>query len=538
MEHPTGRRPSYKVAECTPMKSTIVLSFAASVALLACSPPVTTPPEDASRLDGAVSDSTSMVPEVSCPAGETVCTSGALMACVDLRADPLNCGACGTVCEMGQICASGACACRAGRTACGGACVDTQTDSANCGMCGRACPSGQSCASGACACPMGQMACGAACVNVQVDPSNCGMCGRACAATESCSAGACSSVCGRGTTSCGGMCINPQTDSTHCGSCGNACGASRSCVMGRCVPPNDTRAAAATLMLTDGETTVMGNTDGATHDGPSVGCSCTSGADVWYRFTLAREELVYFDTAGSSFDTSLVVTDATGVPVSAQVSLGSAQRGLCNDDSACPMAGGFTNANQSRTWGRLAAGTYYVVVGGCTAGAFVLHAQHLRIDAGTSFAGYIAAGVGGVSGQLPFRSTTNGSCATPSVSSPSTGEEFRMFVTCGGTQQLFSVCASDGGTYERSQGLTSFDPVLFVRSAATNAELACNDDGMTMGAIDCRGTGGDMAQFGARLGSVATARGMHAIFVDSRTGGDATIVQMDYTMRYAVRNAP
>ena len=40
-----------------------------------------------------------------CPAGETVCGG----ACVDLTSDPLNCGACSTVCGAGQVCSNSAC---------------------------------------------------------------------------------------------------------------------------------------------------------------------------------------------------------------------------------------------------------------------------------------------------------------------------------------------------------------------------------------------------------------------------------------------
>jgi hypothetical protein len=56
-----------------------------------------------------------------------------------------------------------------------------------------------------------------------------------------------------------------------------------------------------------------------------------------------------------------------------------------------------------------------------------------------------------------------------------------------------------------------------------------------MGALDCRGTGGDTMQFGSRLNDISAPRGIHAVYVDSRTGGDATLAAMDYTLRYAVR---
>jgi hypothetical protein len=72
---------------------------------------------------------------------------------VSLQSDPLNCGACGTVCPSGQFCSQGTCQATSGcapLTLCGTACVDTQTDAKNCGTCGTVCPSGAKCVAGAC----------------------------------------------------------------------------------------------------------------------------------------------------------------------------------------------------------------------------------------------------------------------------------------------------------------------------------------------------------------------------------------------------
>ncbi|MFO0610921.1 MAG: FG-GAP-like repeat-containing protein, partial [Polyangiales bacterium] len=60
------------------------------------------------------------------------------------------CGACGSRCAPGQLCAWGACACAPGRAACGGRGVDVARDTDHCGACDRACPRGQDCAGGAC----------------------------------------------------------------------------------------------------------------------------------------------------------------------------------------------------------------------------------------------------------------------------------------------------------------------------------------------------------------------------------------------------
>jgi MYXO-CTERM domain-containing protein len=73
-------------------------------------------------------------------------------SCVDVKSDPLNCGACGTTCAAGQVCSAGLCAtdCATGMTQCDRACVDLSTDLLNCGACGTACLEGQTCDQGIC----------------------------------------------------------------------------------------------------------------------------------------------------------------------------------------------------------------------------------------------------------------------------------------------------------------------------------------------------------------------------------------------------
>jgi hypothetical protein len=42
---------------------------------------------------------------VDCPSGMTPCS----LRCVNLRTDPLHCGACGRTCPEGAVCTDGAC---------------------------------------------------------------------------------------------------------------------------------------------------------------------------------------------------------------------------------------------------------------------------------------------------------------------------------------------------------------------------------------------------------------------------------------------
>lgn len=73
-------------------------------------------------------------------------------------------------------------------TLCGDSCVDTDTDRAHCGACGTSCEAGEICADGGCvvSCMTGFEVCDDACTDTQYDPSHCGGCGMACAAGEAC----------------------------------------------------------------------------------------------------------------------------------------------------------------------------------------------------------------------------------------------------------------------------------------------------------------------------------------------------------------
>ncbi|KAF3777939.1 STIG1 protein [Nymphaea thermarum] len=57
--------------------------------------------------------------------------------CVDLKTDGLNCGKCGSKCEVNEAC-------------CNGKCVNLATDRKNCGSCGNKCRQGSNCSYGMC----------------------------------------------------------------------------------------------------------------------------------------------------------------------------------------------------------------------------------------------------------------------------------------------------------------------------------------------------------------------------------------------------
>lgn len=94
--------------------------------------------------------------------------------CFDLQTDPAHCGSCRTVCDDGQACLAGACACPNAQTECGGFCCAAASciDDACCPTdrtCGTACcdadeicgdPETATCVAGQGTCPTGADTCG------------------------------------------------------------------------------------------------------------------------------------------------------------------------------------------------------------------------------------------------------------------------------------------------------------------------------------------------------------------------------------------
>jgi hypothetical protein len=344
-------------------------------------------------------------------------------------------------------------------------------------------------------------------------------------------------ICRAGTETCSagsfGACIGQTTPISEI--CGN--GLDDNCnglVDEGCGPANDTRAGAFAVTLGTSEVIRTGTTTGATHDAPSVTCACTSGPDVWYSFSVPTAGVVYIDTAGSSFDTSLVITDGSGIPVPGQSSNGRPEAGLCNDDSGCGIQNEFTSGLQSRTWGYFSPGTYYVAVGGCSSGNFTLRFQYLPRDVGSYFYNDRLSGDSSTSTVLVGTSAAAGTCG-----GTASGEDVRWIISCGSTQFL-SLCRNDGGNWQRrdsASSTTNYDPSLYIRSARTGAEVTCNDDGGSTAPSDCRGYIGsdtnslDTVHWGSRINNVAVPRGLNAVFVDERTAGSGMYYQLRYTIR-------
>jgi hypothetical protein len=159
-----------------------------------------------------------------CPEGEIPCGE----FCIDPETDRLNCGGCGSVCDVTEQCVAGDCTCPEPYIDCGGTCVNSQIDRRHCGECNHACDALAVCTSGSCVCPEGYDDCGGDCVDLNTDNANCGSCGNACTGGAFCNgSGDCATECGPPYTLCNPgaepYCADLQVDPLNCSACGSAC---------------------------------------------------------------------------------------------------------------------------------------------------------------------------------------------------------------------------------------------------------------------------------------------------------------------------
>jgi hypothetical protein len=125
--------------------------------------------------------------------------------------------------------------CPVGKTDCDGACVSLRSDHANCGACGYACGALEVCSGSACACATGIDVCDGTCTDLARDPDHCGSCDTACAPDAFCGGvGGCVAACSGATVPCARACVDVASDVHHCGACGNACAPGESCRGGQC----------------------------------------------------------------------------------------------------------------------------------------------------------------------------------------------------------------------------------------------------------------------------------------------------------------
>jgi hypothetical protein len=254
-------------------------------------------------------------------------------------------------------------------------------------------------------------------------------------------------------TRCAGACVDTASDENNCGGCNRRCGTGQTCVAGACqaVRPGETRFNA--IAAPAGNTVAVVNT--ALYRNDTTGaCGCTAGSDVFYTFTLTAPEIVYADTVGSTFDTSLFLQDSMGNNIAAA---GLPAGATCNDDGGLA---GCATGRQSQIMAQLGPGQYFLVLSGCATGVANVRVQ--RVAVGNGAARALAQGSSVVSG------TTMG-----------TG---RVTATCcsGGPEDTFywyTCPAFAGGTFNASTcGRATWDTELAQLSPGRGLTAVCNDD--------------------------------------------------------------
>ena len=284
---------------------------------------------------------------------------------------------------------------------------------------------------------------------------------------------------------------NACTNTTGSWQCSCAAGYTGTTVTGgnaTCVPVNDTPAGAITINMAVASSTLTVDTSAAVNNttGP-CGCTGLSGRDVFYNFTIpaGAPEIIYADTLGSAFDTSLFVQTSAGVNVIAAT----LANGLaCNDDNGLS---GCDTLGQSQIMLQLNPGTYRLVLSGCEAGAATIHFQHLPVGNGPIAA--LAAGT-----TIPTGTTAGtGRVVAEACDGGNSPENTYYWYTCQ---------AATGGAFSASTcGRATWDTVLEQRSALRGANI-CNDDN----------TGGCGRQ-STVTSTIPAGAGIHTLYVDGYT---------------------
>jgi cysteine-rich repeat protein len=305
---------------------------------------------------------------------------------------------------------------------------------------------------------------------------------------------ACTTTCSTsGTQTCGATCTWPTACTPPAETCNGRdddCDGSTDEGLGVC---NDTCANAIDISALS---SVTGTTTGAVSErAPCAGgCSGTAAntPDVWYRFTLARTEVVFLSLSdGNTWDTVLEVMHGGCAALA---------RDACDDDG-CP-------STRSQWTGVLAAGTYYVLVDGCTngaAGAFTLTYRHSPCATAAPIASGVvvtgdtcgdgddlatACGGGDDADNVYYAGLCWASTARAVVASNcGDGASWRSALairrgsggTCGSTEVVCGAAGSCGGTSSRARAsgtVTGPELVFFVQDGGTGGSY-CGSYGLT-----------------------------------------------------------
>jgi hypothetical protein len=244
----------------------------------------------------------------------------------------------------------------------------------------------------------------------------------------------------------------------------------------------------------------------AGNDAAEDGCTGQGGRDVFYKIVLASPEVVYFDTFGSNFGTTIRVFPGKACAAIA----GSIPS--CNDH-AC----GGTRSQLART---LPTGTSCIVIdqnASDTTGMLTLRVTRGGRDGaplGPNMQTYTSDSCSGTNATNPG---TN--CATNDTS---TAQDAGFFFTACPAQTL----QLDASTCVDAT-VTTFDTVVYLRKVGANTTLACNDDSATCTARPARPTHADGSTF-ANIS--ATGPGLFWLTVDGYSGA-CGVFRLDTNLR-------
>ncbi|MFB3765924.1 MAG: hypothetical protein ACE14P_11860, partial [Methanotrichaceae archaeon] len=185
-------------------------------------------------------------PPQACPSGQNFCID----KCVDLNSDINNCGGCGKICGINEVCQEGQCKSCDDKNVC----TMDKVINGNCVHDPISCDDGNPCTDDSCNQTTGCIRenntapCNDVDACTQVDICQNGVCTGTypvvCTAQDKChDAGYCdreTGVCSdainpqAGYALCNGACISVLADNNNCGACGNVCTGGQTCINGAC----------------------------------------------------------------------------------------------------------------------------------------------------------------------------------------------------------------------------------------------------------------------------------------------------------------
>jgi hypothetical protein len=260
-------------------------------------------------------------------------------------------------------------------------------------------------------------------------------------------------------------------------------------------PTNDTAAGAINISA-GGVFTVDLTAANNNQDFSGTGCGLTGGRDVYYTFTLPAAEVVYVDTFGSNFDTSVRIFAGSCT------SLGANQ--VCFDDRC--------NVTQSQGAIQLAAGTYCLVLDQYASTQTAGNASLTFTRGGRTGTAISAPGSGTINATTVGAANASAGTCTTTGSSPDVGY---WFLVCPSTTRTVAAntCAS----------AASWDSVLYLEKAPSATDLVCNDDSTTT----C-GTASPI-RLSSFSGASAATTGLFWLIVDGFNGASGA-----YSLSYTI----